>query len=123
MSRRRRVCGRCGSPQVLTLFGGLPFEEIDPASAGKLAGWPIKPDPALALDICRRLAVTPAATALVGDSGSDMETALRAGMVPVGVRWGFRSETELTGHGAIWLAEQPAGLLRYLTGATGEEAR
>lgn len=87
---------------------------------GKLEGWPVKPDPALALEICRLLAVDPARTVLVGDSDSDMQTAVRAGMQPAGVLWGFRSEEELRTNGARWLASDPLHLLRLLTG--GESA-
>jgi phosphoglycolate phosphatase len=84
------------------------------AVAGQLAGWPIKPDPALALEICRQLGVDPAATAMVGDSGSDMTTALRAGMLPIGVLWGFRSARELLDGGAQQLATQPDDLADLL---------
>lgn len=84
------------------------------AVAGKLPDWPIKPDPALALELCRQMGVEPGEMALVGDSGSDMETAVRAGMLPVGVLWGFRDEAEMTGAGAVWLAETPAALGDFL---------
>jgi phosphoglycolate phosphatase len=83
--------------------------------AGQLASWPIKPDPALALEICRQLGVDPASTALVGDSGSDMTTALRAGMLPIGVLWGFRPARELLDGGAKHLATQPDDLADLLT--------
>lgn len=84
--------------------------------AGKLEGWPIKPDPALALEICRRLGVDPAETAMVGDSGSDMQTAVQGGLLPVGVLWGFRSADELAGNGACFLADHPASLADFLIG-------
>ena len=54
--------------------------------------------------------------ALVGDSGSDMETAVRAGMLPVGAGWGFRSAEELIAGGARKLAAQPIDLISILTG-------
>jgi len=83
---------------------------------GKLEGWPVKPDPALALEICRIMGVDPSDTVLAGDSDSDMQTAIRAGMQPAGVLWGFRSEEELRANGARWLAKDPAHLLRLLIG-------
>ncbi len=83
-------------------------------AAGKKEGWPIKPDPALALELCRQMAVEPGETALVGDSGSDMETAKRAGILPIGVLWGFRSAAELSAAGAAFLADNPAMLGEYL---------
>jgi phosphoglycolate phosphatase len=90
---------------------------------GKVDGWPVKPDPALALEICRQLAVDPAVAVLVGDSGSDMATAVNAGMIPVGVLWGFRSKEELVTQGARWLADSPDALLRLLMhrGPAGSE--
>jgi phosphoglycolate phosphatase len=39
-----------------------------------------------------------------------MQTAVRAGMVPVGVLWGFRSREELTAHGARVLLDRPEQL-------------
>lgn len=84
--------------------------------AGKLDNWPIKPDPSLALEICRLLGVSPDQTAMIGDSGSDMMTACRAGMVPIGVLWGFRSADELNAGGAKWLAENPLQLKMVLSG-------
>ncbi len=80
------------------------------AVSGNRQDWPIKPDPALALEICRQMGVSPAATAMVGDSGSDMQTAVRAGMLPMGVLWGFRSAAEIEAGGARWLAATPAEL-------------
>ena len=82
--------------------------------SGKKPEWPIKPDPALALELGRQMGVEPGEMALVGDSGSDMETAVRAGMLPIGVLWGFRSEAEMTSAGAVWLAETPAELGDFL---------
>jgi phosphoglycolate phosphatase len=83
---------------------------------GKLEGWPIKPDPALTLEICRQIGADPARSAMVGDSGSDMVTARRAGLLPIGVLWGFRSREELLAGGAAHLATTPADLYNVLTG-------
>lgn len=76
--------------------------------------FPGKPDPALTLELCRLHSVTPAEAALIGDSGSDMQTAVAAGVLPVGVLWGFRSAEELTMNGATLLASTPAELLGLL---------
>ena len=100
----RHIVGRC--------FPGDLFQIVH----GQMEGWPLKPDPALTLDICRRLGVEPAEAALVGDSGSDMETAVRAGLLPVGVLWGYRDRDELLSNGARHLAAGPADLTELLTG-------
>jgi len=72
---------------------------------------PLKPDPAGALSIAGRLGIEPGATVYVGDSGTDMTTAARAGMIAVGVTWGFRPREELVAHGAAALLDHPAQLL------------
>ena len=91
---------------------GWRFDEV----LGGREGVPAKPDPTAALGICARLAIPPARFAYVGDSGTDMQTARRAGMYAVGVLWGFRGREELLADGAQVLIETPAGLLPLLDG-------
>ena len=78
---------------------------------GQREGVPPKPDPAGAIDIARRLALPPERIAYLGDSGIDMQTAVRAGMHPIGALWGFRSRTELVASGAAAVIESPDELL------------
>ncbi len=70
-----------------------------------------KPDPSGALSVARRLAIAPADFLYLGDTNTDMKTAVAAGMFPVGVLWGFRTAEELTAHGAKVLISQPMDLL------------
>jgi len=70
-----------------------------------------KPNPAGALEIAKLMDLSPEDCAFVGDSGIDMETAVRAGMLPIGVKWGFRDEAELREHGAEVLVEHPSEIL------------
>jgi phosphoglycolate phosphatase len=72
---------------------------------------PNKPHPAGALALAGELGLSPGAIAFVGDSATDMKTARGAGMLPVGVLWGFRDAAELTGSGARHLLAAPADLL------------
>lgn len=58
------------------IYGGDSFEKK-------------KPDPTGALTILRGLGATPAASAMVGDSDVDVQTARNAGMLAVGVNYGF----------------------------------
>jgi phosphoglycolate phosphatase len=88
-------------------FPGVPFGPV----LGARAHVPRKPDPHAALEICRTLDVKPGDCAFVGDSGIDMATAVNAGMLPVGVRWGFRGEAELLEHGAKELLSHPDDLV------------
>ena len=43
------------------------------------------------------------------------DTAANAGMIPVGVLWGFRTEDELREHGARVLLHSPGDLLQKVT--------
>lgn len=91
-------------------FGSARFAAV----LGQRAGIPVKPDPAIVLDILQRTQTAPADTLYVGDSGVDMQTAQRAGVCSVGVTWGFRPREELVENGACHLADRPEEILRYL---------
>lgn len=78
---------------------------------GLRADRPRKPDPAGAFEIAAKWAVPAAQVLYLGDSGTDMETAVKAGMYPVGVLWGYRDESELVSAGARKLLRSPAELL------------
>ena len=92
------------------LLPGFDFEMV----LGDRPGVPRKPDPAAALEIAGSIGIDPGEIIFVGDSGIDMETAVRAGMVGVGVLWGFREEKELLAHGAKKLIRHPSELLEIL---------
>lgn len=79
--------------------------------AGLHAGLPPKPDPTGALRLAAELEVEPADILYVGDSGLDMETAVRAGMYPAGALWGFRTEEELRRSGARFVAAEPGEIV------------
>ena len=83
---------------------------------GQRANTPKKPDPAGALEICRLLNLKPSEFLYLGDTDTDMQTAVAAGMFPVGALWGFRPADELLAHGARALAEKPADVLAMLGG-------
>lgn len=59
-----------------------------------------KPDPTHPFAIAKTLGLEPHNIYFVGDSNVDMQTAANAGMIPVGVSWGFRPVEELLEHGA-----------------------
>lgn len=59
-----------------------------------------KPDPAGALMIAERFGLKPSEILFVGDSDVDMRTAKNAGMIAVGVSWGYRDEETLRQNGA-----------------------
>lgn len=81
---------------------------------GVTDGVPLKPDPAGALDVARRLGVPPDGFLYLGDTATDMRTAVSTGMFPVGVLWGFRDADELAASGAKSLLARPGELLDLL---------
>ncbi len=75
---------------------------------------PRKPDPAGALETAQLLGVVPERILYLGDSGTDMKTAVAAGMFPVGALWGFRTHEELMANGAAAVIQHPTELLAFL---------
>ncbi|WP_027187555.1 HAD family hydrolase [Desulfovibrio cuneatus] len=80
---------------------------------GSPEGGKAKPDPTMALAMAKELGLHPQEVLFMGDTRVDMETATAAGMVPVGVLWGFRPKEELLAYGARYLLEQPQDVLQY----------
>ena len=76
--------------------------------------FPVKPDPASALDIARQIDRSPETFLFVGDSAVDMKTAAAAGMHAVGVAWGFRGPKELTENGCQTLVSHPLEIIALL---------
>lgn len=73
-----------------------------------------KPDPQGALLIADKLGLDPSSILYVGDSGIDMNTAVAAGMYPLGVSWGYRSVDELRSSGALTIAGEPDEIASFL---------
>jgi phosphoglycolate phosphatase len=81
---------------------------------GALDGVPLKPDPTSALAIVSELGQDSRNTMIVGDTAIDMATGANAGMVAVGVTWGFRDAEELEAHGADHIVQRPLDILDIL---------
>lgn len=88
---------------------------------GQREGVPRKPDPAAAIEAAEALGVPPDACVYVGDSGIDMQTAAAAGMLAVGVAWGFRPSEELHAAGALEVIDSPGGLLAFFAPPSAAE--
>jgi phosphoglycolate phosphatase len=82
---------------------------------GATPNTPPKPHPAAALKIAKTMRLAPADFVYLGDTNTDMRTAVAAAMYPVGALWGFRDRPELESAGAKALIEQPQNLLMLLT--------
>lgn len=88
------------------VFGRWSFAAV----RGHRAGYPVKPDPTAALEICEELDTPPGRWAYVGDTDVDMHTGKAAGFFTVGVAWGFRPIQELTDAGADAVIDHPSAL-------------
>ena len=84
------------------------------AVLGEQPGRPCKPDSAGALEAARLLHAEPQQICYLGDTNTDMQTAIAAGMLPVGVLWGFRPAAELLASGAKHLIQTPIDLFDIL---------
>lgn len=93
---------------VDSLLPDIGFTAVIGASRPELR----KPEPTNALNIAQTMGAEPKAVAFVGDSAVDVQTALNAGMFPVGVTWGLRPKCELESAGAKLLVDAPAELLQ-----------
>ena len=81
---------------------------------GARPGVPPKPDPSGALEIASRLDIASGRFLYLGDTNTDMQTGLAAGMYAVGVAWGFRPVVELREAGAKAIIEQPLDAVALL---------
>jgi phosphoglycolate phosphatase len=75
-----------------------------------------KPDPQAAQEMLAAAGVDPRTAWYVGDTHVDIETGRRAGMISVGVTWGFRDEAELRSAGADHIVHDPAVLAGLAAG-------
>ncbi len=97
---------------VAHYFGEIPFAAV----IGHVDGTPTKPDPTAALEIAKEMGLTAHEIAFVGDSDVDMKTACNAGMMPIGVTWGYRDGETLLRGGARSLVCDTEGLQELLLG-------
>ncbi|WP_267928778.1 HAD family hydrolase [Desulfolithobacter dissulfuricans] len=99
---------------VQELLGNHSFVSV----LGHRPGVPRKPAPDGALEIAETMGLTPADILYLGDTATDMETALRAGMTPVGALWGFRTADELRQSGAAHLVSHPGEVVELVRDKT-----
>jgi phosphoglycolate phosphatase len=95
---------------VQSLMPSIPFSKI----VGARPDYPKKPDPSGARLISDYFNIHPEEMIYMGDSDVDMLTARGAGMLAVGVLWGFRTGEELLRNGADHLLSHPSELLGLL---------
>ncbi len=93
-------------------FGATTFDGV----LGQRDHVPRKPDPAGALELAEALGVDIHRCAYVGDSGVDMKFGVNSGMRRIGVRWGFRSEQELSDNGAEVMVSTAEDIVKLVEG-------
>lgn len=92
------------------MFGRGIFDYV----AGERPGIPRKPDPAGVLQILKEFGETPERGFYFGDTNTDMRTGLGAGLVTVGVTWGFRDRQELEAFHPQYVIRHPGEVLAYI---------
>lgn len=101
----------CQSVDVVEkFFGKETFDRIQ----GQCDDFPRKPDPAGVFHILKEFGVKPEEGIYVGDSDVDMQTGKAAGMLTIGVNWGFRTKELLEQTGADATIDHAEELLRLL---------
>lgn len=78
---------------------------------GEREGIPKKPDPTSLNMIIKELGFSKDEILYVGDTATDMQTALAANVISIGVLWGFRDEKELRENKADYIIEEPKEIL------------
>lgn len=100
---------------VKALVDLLIPEGIVSLAAGQTS-LPKKPDPTVPLMMAEQLGFLPQETAFVGDSDVDILTAHNAGMLSVGVSWGYRGRQILEDSGAQVIIDHAHGLADLFLG-------
>lgn len=94
-------------PIVSRLLSKWNFDVV----SGAIARLPKKPDPTLTLEICNDLGIKPENCVFVGDSEFDVNTALNAGIFPIGVTWGY-GKPKCQGNGLV--VNSPEEIIKFL---------
>jgi len=99
------------------LLGKWRFEAVEGVTEQREK----KPDPTAALEIARGMNIRPERFLYVGDTDTDMQTAVAAGMYPAGALWGFRDAEELVENGAKVLLGKPTEIIDLINGKLGKD--
>ena len=93
-----------------SLFSKYNIKEVH----GQKSDVPKKPNPIAAIEIANSFNASCEETYFVGDTMVDMQTAVNAKMIGIGVLWGFRDEEELMSNGATFVVKHPLEILEIL---------
>ena len=109
---------QAGAEKLIEKF----FPDIDfVAVMGNSPQYPLKPDAALVEYIMDKAGTNRAHTVMVGDSGTDIQTARNAGIPVIAVSWGFRPRHELTA--ADFIADDTSQVIARISAGNGCEIK
>lgn len=103
-------------PAAVKAIEAIYGEECFDIILGQQEGIPRKPSPEGAWSISKKFALKPEECMYVGDTNTDMQTGKAAGMMTIGVTWGFRDRQELEENHADVIIDHPSELLRIQEG-------
>lgn len=92
------------------LFENIRFSTV----LGSRNSVPKKPHPQAAFEISQKMGLSPENIYFVGDSETDIKTAQAAGMIPIGVSWGYRSVEQLRACGSKHIVDSADQILEIL---------
>ncbi len=95
---------------IETIFGKGYFDSV----AGEQPGVPKKPDPAGVNRILEQFGAAAQECLYFGDTNTDMKTGLGAGLITVGVTWGFRDREELESFHPHCVISHPSEAFRLI---------
>ena len=92
-------------------FKDYPFKQIH----GQKDDVPKKPDPAGVYNILKELPYQKEDVFYIGDTATDMKTAVSAGLIPIGVLWGIQEKDTLLTNGAQYIVEFPSQIVKIIS--------
>lgn len=95
---------------VQRFFPEIAFQEV----FGKKPEFLPKPNPESVLDLIRKLHLETSEILYVGDTLTDMKTALNAGLKKIGCLWGFRNLEELKQGHPEYIVSHPSEIISIL---------
>ena len=95
---------------VKEFFPEIPFVAI----LGNRPNYPLKPDPEVVGEVLRKAGIDRDDAVMVGDSDTDMETAVNGGIRGVAVNWGYRNMKNTPGVTVVASVEELQKILFML---------
>lgn len=93
---------------IKKFFPDIPFVAI----LGNRPGFPLKPDPEIVQEVLQKTGIQKENALMVGDSQTDMQTALNSGIRGIAVSWGYRPMKGTEGLTVVDTAEEILNIVR-----------